>query len=91
MSRNTVYDRTKTATSDDPFQVDTEDRNVLSSVNIHAYDNDVDYGNMAGQHGTIPANQVAWFDGYICPADFWFKNHVPGANGTVSIVGIFRR
>lgn len=86
---STVYHRTETASDDNPFQVDKETGNVLTAVNIHAYDNPVYYGNAAGQEGIIPADNVAWFDGIVRPSDFWFKNVNAGNNAKVVIVGIF--
>lgn len=92
MSRDiTVYEKGYTATDDNPFQVDNEPSNILSSVNIHCYDNDVYYGTAAFQLGVIPANSVVWFDGIIRVSEFWFKNYTPGSNAQVVVAGIIKR
>lgn len=91
VTKTTVYTKTVTATSDTPFQVDSEDSNLLTAVNIHCYTNDCYYGNLAHQQGIIRANQVAWFDGHIKVADLWFKNLTAGSNCTITIVGILKR
>lgn len=84
----TIYTKTITATSDSPFQVDNDHRNVLTSVNIHCYTNDVKYGNIGEQNGIIRANAVAWFDGIVRVCDLWFVNNVAGSNATITVVGL---
>jgi len=84
----TVYSKAYTATSDLPFQVDVDTRNMVSAVNIHCYNQDCYYGNVGMQEGIIRANAVVWFDGKIKVSDLWFKNLTAGQNTTVVITGI---
>lgn len=87
----TVYEKAVTATSDNPFQVETERGTILTSINIHAYTFDLYYGTSAFQLGVIPANSVIWFDGIVDVSDLWFKNYTPGSNGQVVIAGLRKR
>jgi len=90
--RGTVYIKGKTATTNDPFQVEPEGSEegstILSSINIHVYTNDAYYGTLATQSGIIRANAVVWFDGKIRVSDLWFKNYTAGSNTVVVITGI---
>lgn len=88
IQRGTIYEKGATATDDNPFQVDNETENVVVSVNIHCYTNDVYYGNLAFQLGIIRANAVVWFEKTVRVSDLWFKNLTPGSNGTVVIAGV---
>jgi hypothetical protein len=87
----TIYSRQATATNDLPFQVDDDDNNVLTSINIHCNTNDVYYGNAGFQLGVIRANSVVWFDGVVRVSDLWFKNYGAGLNGNVVVAGVLRK
>lgn len=84
----TIYSKAYTATDDNPFQIDYDTRNYVSSVNVHCYTQDCYYGNFGLQAGIVRANAVVWFDGRIKVSDLWFKNLTPGSNTTVVITGI---
>lgn len=84
----TVYTKTVTASADTPFQVDSEENNFLTSINIHCYTNDAYYGNSYLQSGIIRTNAVVWFDGIIRVSDLWFKNYTAGSNCVIVITGI---
>jgi hypothetical protein len=82
------YENSVTATSDSPFQIDTDPNIVLKSANIHVFTNDAYYGTVAFQRGIISKDAVVWFDSDFQLSKFWFKNKTAGANCTVVIVGV---
>ena len=90
----TVYEKTVTATSDLPFQVEPdgspEGETILTDVNVHCYTNDAYYGNMALQAAAIRANAVVWFSGAVRVADLWFKNLTVGSNCVIVVAGLIR-
>ena len=83
----TFYNRSRTATADTPFQIDNDEKVVLSSVNIYCYNNACYLGSRALQQGAIMPNAVVWFDKPVKVADLWFKNYTAGSNTTVVIQG----
>lgn len=92
---STVYIKSRTATADIPFQVESagslEGETLLTSVNIHCYTNAMYYGNSAYQLGVIQPNAVVWFDGVVKVSDLWFKNYTAGSNGNIVIVGLLKK
>jgi hypothetical protein len=91
MTSETIYEKAATAAADTPFQVDTETKNFVTSLNIHCYTNDCYYGNAGFQLGIIRANAVVWFDGLVRISDLWFKNLTAGSNTTIVIAGILKQ
>jgi len=79
-----------TATNDTPFRVETNPNVILTSLNIHCYNNPCYYGNAYVLQGKIEANGVVWFDNPngIRISDFLFQNVVAGSNTTIVIVGV---
>lgn len=89
-NKSTAYHKSKTATADTAFQVESygaeEGGTFLKSANFHCYTNDLYYGSSSGQEGIIRANAVVWFDN-VNVADWWFKNVTAGSNGKIVIIG----
>jgi len=85
--KGSFYTKSVTATADLPFQIDTNFRLVLSSINIHCYTNAMYYGNGAEQQGIIQPNAVVWFDKPVRVCDLWFKNYTAGSNGEITLTG----
>jgi len=94
LQQGTIYVKAITATDDLPFHVEEqgseEGETVLSSVNIHCYLFDANYGNIVLTSGIIRANAVVWFDGTIRVCDLVFKNQTAGSNCQIVIVGIVK-
>lgn len=83
----TFYNRTKTATADTPFQIDTSPHLTLSSFNIYCYTNACYLGNQGSQNGVILPNAVVWYDKPVKVSDLWFKNYTAGSNTVVVVQG----
>lgn len=86
-SLSSFYHKTITFTSDEAQRVEVNPEIVLTSVNIHCYDNDAYYGNASGLDGIIRANSTIWFDSPCRPFDFLFKNETAGNNAKIVIIG----
>ena len=90
MDDGTFYNKSKTATADAMFQVDDDNKVVLTSINIQCTTNDCYYGDRALQQGIIRANAVVWFDRPIRICDLWFKNYTAGSNCVITITGTMK-
>jgi len=87
---SSFYVASYTFTDDAVHRVEMDPRIVLTSMNIHVYDQDIYYGNASKTPGIIRANAVAWFDD-VRPFDLQFKNLTPGANATVVLIGSIKK
>jgi hypothetical protein len=84
---SSFYVKEVTFTDDAAHRIEENPEIVLSSINIHIYDNDAFYGNSLSVSGIIRANAVVWFDSACRPFDLVFKNYTAGSNITVVVTG----
>jgi len=84
---STFYAKEYTFSDDEPHRIEDNADVILSSCNVHVYDNDVKYGNSAIVPGIVRTNAVIWFDAPVRPFDMVFQNNVAGSNGRIVIIG----